>query len=572
MPSMKHLLVALLAASTSVNASPLGPTDPNTTPAHHGGMIKARADKPSYIPKMPERCLGTSFINDDDRKKAWDESKAGLLADSFIRNNDMKLENWVQNLFKLIFPEKDPGMYSCGEATTDCGPLPECHEFEEAGYVGGYYLFKSISASHSFFREFKNQVLSNAVKNLLAVDKVIADFHYKPPAQNPALNPFAIMAAAFGSLSGLSFPSGPLSGGLAAISGVSALIADTQQESVQQTIDAADVRGSLSAMVDKAFDAGNDGVDNIIKAMYNGGPQEPLTFIENIPKAMQKEFWSTEALRALGDGQWLNDNPTSGLQDLGNHMAHQMKQALAWQMLRIGREGFVVLNDNVNQGQCNAAPNAVWSDKRNSCFDLFHMNPPVKNMGQGIDDFGDETKGLWSDYGMDKLATYENAAECWESNGGNMGEAGYFEDLTNLGLTKCTFGMPVRKGQVEVLSKAIGKDMVLDMSWPGQDKSKMACIFPCQGCEAGFACPKINAVSQTSTTRDSYEPGLQLNCEQPALRRMTDSAQRTDLWQYVNPDVATDELPELKKPVVEPELANYKESAESLGSINAADR
>jgi hypothetical protein len=39
---------------------------------------------------------------------------------------------------------------------------------------------------------------------------------------------------------------------------------------------------------------------------------------------MQKETWQYEALRALGDGQWLMDNPTNGLSDLGAHMVKQM--------------------------------------------------------------------------------------------------------------------------------------------------------------------------------------------------------------------------------------------------------
>ncbi|KAF2688977.1 hypothetical protein K458DRAFT_465626 [Lentithecium fluviatile CBS 122367] len=50
-----------------------------------------------------------------------------------------------------------------------------------------------------------------------------------------------------------------------------------------------------------------------------------------------------------------------------------------------------------------------------------------------------------------------------------------------------------------------------------------------------------------------------------------DSAQRSDLWQYVNPDIAADELSELKEPV-EPKLTDYKEGAESLGSLSADDR
>jgi hypothetical protein len=39
---------------------------------------------------------------------------------------------------------------------------------------------------------------------------------------------------------------------------------------------------------------------------------------------MQKETWQYEALRALGDGQWLSDNPTHGLSELGAHMVKQM--------------------------------------------------------------------------------------------------------------------------------------------------------------------------------------------------------------------------------------------------------
>jgi hypothetical protein len=49
------------------------------------------------------------------------------------------------------------------------------------------------------------------------------------------------------------------------------------------------------------------------------------------------------------------------------------------------------------------------------------------------------------------------------------------------------------------------------------------------------------------------------------------SAQRTNLLQYVNPSIAVDELPELKE-LVEPKLTDYKEGAKSLGNLSAADR
>lgn len=50
-----------------------------------------------------------------------------------------------------------------------------------------------------------------------------------------------------------------------------------------------------------------------------------------------------------------------------------------------------------------------------------------------------------------------------------------------------------------------------------------------------------------------------------------DAAQRNGLWQYVNPDIAADKLPELEEPV-EPTLTDYKDSTESLRDLNAADR
>ncbi|KAF2684626.1 hypothetical protein K458DRAFT_389087 [Lentithecium fluviatile CBS 122367] len=109
-----------------------------------------------------------------------DESKAGELADSFIRNNDMKHENWVQNLYKLIFPGKNPMDFSCTAASTVCGPVPECSEFEAAGYVGGYYVFRSIDISHAYFREFQIQVLGVGIKNALAIDQIVAEFYSEP--------------------------------------------------------------------------------------------------------------------------------------------------------------------------------------------------------------------------------------------------------------------------------------------------------------------------------------------------------------------------------------------------------
>lgn len=161
-------------------------------------------------------------------------------------------------------------------------------------------------------------------------------------------------------------------------------------------------------------------------------------------------------------------------------------------MLRLGREAFVLLNDAFDEKTCAEGASAVWSSKRNSCFELIHMIPePKKGLGQGIDYFDtDESNKLWNEYGMDKLATYENTAECWESNGGGMADPGYLKDLTNLGLTSCTFGMVVRKGQMGTESPSIGKIIVpMDMGFAGQDKTKMACAFPCiDKCNPGDWC------------------------------------------------------------------------------------
>lgn len=213
----------------------------------------------------------------------------------------MGLENWVQNLYKLIFPNNNPMDFSCTETTPGCDAVPKCGtlsfsylyktsfpftsnlctdlldiaEFEEAGYVGAYYLFRSVAAAHSWFREFKIQVLSDGIKSTLAIDQVVGDFHYKAPKESPKLNMFAIMSASFGGLSGASFMVPWASGAFGAFGGLLGVVANSKKnDEGDQPIDGADVTGSLAQMVDDSFDAANGHIDKVLRAMFSNGPQE----------------------------------------------------------------------------------------------------------------------------------------------------------------------------------------------------------------------------------------------------------------------------------------------------------
>lgn len=138
------------------------------------------------------------------------------------------------------------------------------------------------------------------------------------------------------------------------------------------------------------------------------------------------------------------------------------------QMIRLGRDGFVAINTEVNPSECGAAPNGQWMN--DVCVDLMHFVPPHDNNGESVDDFGDELKKLWSDYGMDKTVTYNNAIKCWEANNGAIGKAGYLTDMTKLDLPECTFGMDVQKGEVTKAKYSADQIIVYDLSYPGQQQ------------------------------------------------------------------------------------------------------
>ncbi|KAF2684625.1 hypothetical protein K458DRAFT_431527 [Lentithecium fluviatile CBS 122367] len=138
------------------------------------------------------------------------------------------------------------------------------------------------------------------------------------------------MGSTFGMMGAVSCGTPPAAGGFGVLAGLSGILGVTMpKDKPAETLEGQDVRGSLSKMVDKAFDASIDHVNKVLKAIYTDGLQE------DIPESLIKQSWSAEAVRALGDGQWIVDTPTFNLEALGNHLAHQMKQELAWQMLRL---------------------------------------------------------------------------------------------------------------------------------------------------------------------------------------------------------------------------------------------
>ncbi|KAF2864721.1 hypothetical protein BDV95DRAFT_600281 [Massariosphaeria phaeospora] len=465
MPLSKHLFVVIFAVLTCTDGSPL------FIPAPHDTSKVARDEPFSMpMPAMPPECLGTSFGTDEDRNKVWEDSKAGELADAFIQNHMQK--DWVLELWKFIFPDKNPEPFSCTETSTGCDEVPECSEFAAAGYVGGYYLFRSLSDIHSWFREFKLQVLSAGIQELLDINIVVGEFHIKAPPFNLAINSFGMMSSSFGLLS-VVFGSNPITSAFfGGVSGLAGIISSSIPHNIKPTLDAADLTGSLSGLVLQAFTAASTGIDKALMAIFSDGPPE------DIPQAMRSQAWLSASVQALGNGKWILDKPTEDLPALGQHLAHQMKQVIAWNMIRMGRNAIVVIDTLSNPVDCAASASGAWSIRQNGCYNVYE-----KNKKEDLLDLGEDIKSLWGEkYEMDKLATYENTAECWESSGGTVGDPGYLTDITQLGLASCTFGMEVVKGELKPMRtlRAKGFFLVKDPTYPGQDKEHHACIYPCE--------------------------------------------------------------------------------------------
>ncbi|KAF2195644.1 hypothetical protein K469DRAFT_681922 [Zopfia rhizophila CBS 207.26] len=180
MPLVMHFFAAFFFfAHSSTFGSPVdkGETDASLDLASRSAWTLEAAPvlrAENFLPKTDAKCGDTIFNNDADRYRIWahslplDETGAGALALAFIRAKGH--DHWVQNLFATIFLDKSATTFDCTNMQAQCGPVPDCSEFEEKGYTSGFYLSQSPTNIHAWLSKLKDEALAATVKEILAID------------------------------------------------------------------------------------------------------------------------------------------------------------------------------------------------------------------------------------------------------------------------------------------------------------------------------------------------------------------------------------------------------------------
>ncbi|KAI1049518.1 hypothetical protein LB505_008105 [Fusarium chuoi] len=151
------------------------------------------------------------------------------------------------------------------------------------------------------------------------------------------------------------------------------------------------------------------------------------------------------AIKVFGYGAWLRDNDLTDLSGAVERMSDKMNQALLWQMARLFKGFYVVIRDDLPINKCTH-PNNAWDDRTNRCLDILSWWPKSASGRVG----GDlAMEKVWAKWNMSPLWTLRNAVECWENNGGKIGDAkvkALQSEWANGVPPPCFFAMPVLKG------------------------------------------------------------------------------------------------------------------------------
>lgn len=123
----------------------------------------------------------------------------------------------------------------------------------------------------------------------------------------------------------------------------------------------------------------------------------------------------------------------------------------------------------MKQGDCKNKNNA-WDGTKSRCIDMMGYDETPRGTFGGINDID-----MWTDFGMDKLATMKNAVDCWESNQGKEGAPGLLtEPFKSKGIPPCFFAHVVRKGHWYSKDKGYirmdggfaGQSTMNNVAWP----------------------------------------------------------------------------------------------------------
>jgi hypothetical protein len=310
-----------------------------------------------------------------------------------------------------------------------------------------WYVLESMKNLNTYLSQYQANLDSLEVQMISELEGVYMQFN-TTDFKKESLDIGAIVGATLGFASAVTAPVAPASGAFGAASAFVGVVTSVtgKQEPVEIGKDTEyKLTQSVSAMIKNS----REDVEKIRKAMFGLKDSNE----QDIPQGMKwnngggagKE-WVHAITWVLGDGQWLLDRPAQDLTPKFAEMKLKLKQSVAFQLLRLLHGGFVIIDDHAkDEKKCLEDKNSAWDGGASRCYTMYARDSNMKLLGG----MNDPAHSLWESpdkggFGMDRLATYKNTIDCWESNNANMNSA----DWNNLvdGLPKCFFGMEVKKG------------------------------------------------------------------------------------------------------------------------------
>ncbi|KLO83446.1 Uncharacterized protein Y057_1095 [Fusarium fujikuroi] len=386
-----------------------------------------------YVPALPD-LDGIGAIPKDLQDK-WAEQ----WADAYIKSQKDNT-NWAQNLYRNLFEKKDHTKFSCVTPNSQCDFEASCAEFNKVGKGGLYYLFQSMSSFHTFMKALNQQYDSKITLPLAAASEMRLILDIKSGLPQTTINIGSVLGSAFSMANAIAAPLPGVGGPLAGISGLASMIR-TFTSTVGGNDNAVDATDTLTFAVKTAAVERKRKIADIVSSEYGdfGHAQADL------PKTMLVGGADNPAIKALGYGAWLRDSDLTDLSGAEERMSDKMNQALLWQMAIFFKGFYVVIRDDLPINRCTH-PNNTWDDRTNRCVDILSWWPKSASGRVGSDLAMEK---VWAKWNMSPLWTLLNAVECWENNGGKIGDAkvkALQSEWANGVPLPCFFAMPVLKG------------------------------------------------------------------------------------------------------------------------------
>ncbi|KAF5026826.1 hypothetical protein F66182_1110 [Fusarium sp. NRRL 66182] len=407
----------------------------------------------------------------NDMGKFWYDSGAEQWIEEYI-NAQKDHTRWAQNLYRDLFKDTEDGVtakdFSCEQPGDRCTHGKTCKEFNDIGKGSLYYVFESLENWYTWWNQLSHEFTQQMDATAGRVSTIRKGLNIKPQSPSAELDAFSILGAAFSIASAAGTPVNMVAGPLAGISGIMYMASGTQGSGPVPPNDDVDAEGELQNFITDTRDLFLNGLKTLMAAEVGKPGQSQNAIPENMRVGDAK--YKNPAVRVLGWGSWLTDNPLEGMDAIVASMRDNMDKAVLWQMARRWRGLYAVVRDDISEARCRSQNggkdrNNQWDDIGHRCLDILAWYPKDEGVTFGGNK---DIYFAWDKWGMDPLKTIRNAVNCWEGKDGHVGTP----DTSIGSLTSsspydlpCFFAMPVLKGNYSDVGKG---SLWLAANFPGQ--------------------------------------------------------------------------------------------------------